>query len=714
MAVDDFLCRDTDTFVLPSKAFYPLSIPLSHYQLRHFISSPEQDLIYYANGQDVYCLNTVTKTQAHIATLTFDARCTAAGYGWVCVGGAEDGCFAAIKVEAYPPPNPADVDALLPLDLPNRTALPPPPTLRSASSIRVERIGSEIVNSISIHKLPGEGEEEDEVVAVLTSNDKTVRIYSLTQSVEVAELKLPFAMNHATISPDGQFLIAVGDYQQVFFFQRSRPSILKTPEGRSQLLPAQWSNFAEAQLYVPPGSVVAGYFTTAWSPSGALCAVGSECGYITVFDTELLNECDYAEDAVVQIVKSSRPDSVAGPGAVRTMLFSPQPWDLLVWSEDQARVCVADIRSGLSVKQVLALDPMEDDLEKIDIADFDIDMQPEVQQTQSELRDISEEADFIRRYRRALDSEGNSAASNYATDYLEAAADRRRLHRQLGVVESDNDPHGLTPDERQVLDAIMTRQRDEPRERGATPRSIRYPNTSDLGLFRTAFNNSSSERSERNGAGQNASSHGRGDFTDYVRVRSLLRERALDPERASYQPRRQASVVLSGGRSSAANSGSTDSLTGTPTSRSPNPIPPHARRADSSESSSSDPWRTIEAAMARSSLPESLPPRAPVDSPAALTSQVHRIRQLQAARDRIRSLREHPGSDYEIAMMRQGPRRQTAGAHDPRSDPHNGVRTAGLAMSQDGRKLYAGTEDGIFEFNINLRERKLFPAIVPR
>jgi len=35
-------------------------------------------------------------------------------------------------------------------------------------------------------------------------------------------------------------------------------------------------------------------------------------------------------------------------------------------------------------------------------------------------------------------------------------------------------------------------------------------------------------------------------------------------------------------------------------------------------------------------------------------------------------------------------------------------------MSQDGRTLYCGTEEGIFEFKMNLHVRKAFPAITPR
>lgn len=35
-------------------------------------------------------------------------------------------------------------------------------------------------------------------------------------------------------------------------------------------------------------------------------------------------------------------------------------------------------------------------------------------------------------------------------------------------------------------------------------------------------------------------------------------------------------------------------------------------------------------------------------------------------------------------------------------------------MSPDGRTLYCGTEEGIFEFGMNLHQRKGFPAITPR
>jgi WD40 repeat protein len=442
-----------------------------HYQLRHFISSPEPDLVYYASGADIYCLNAATRTQTLVTTLPWEARCTASGHGYVCVGGERLGNFAVVKVTGFPPTDPSDVDASLPLDFEHR--LPRPPQLGAASRVHLEKVGTDIVNSISIHKLPAEEGGRDEVVAVLTNNDKTVRLYSLTKNLELAVLDLPFAMNHATMSPDGQLLVAVGDAPIGFFFERtkSRKPNSKTPEGFIQSSPPEWELSQHVTLHRPASSLAEGYFTTAWSPSGRLCAMGSECGYITVFDVELLKIVEYGEDAIVQVISSTRPEIDQAPGAVRTMQFSPAPWDLLIWSEAQGRVCVADLRAGLKVKQTLILDPKEEGLEKVEIADFDLTLSPE-------MHELRREADFIRRYRRALDAEGTAAAVNAANEYFEADSERQRLHRRLGVVESDNDPHGLTARERQVLEALRTtRVREEAREQGEegiTPRSINY------------------------------------------------------------------------------------------------------------------------------------------------------------------------------------------------------------------------------------------------
>ncbi|KAF9694084.1 hypothetical protein EKO04_007951 [Ascochyta lentis] len=697
MAVDDFLSRDTDAFVLPSKSYYPTKIPIAHYQLRHFISSPEQDLIYYASACDVYCLNAATQTQAHVTTLPFEARCTASAHGYVCVGGADEGNFAAIKVAGFPPVDDADVDASLPIDLDHRRSRPP--RLGTAHRIRLEKIGEDIVNSISIHPLPATTTDgRDDVVAVLTNNDKSVRIYSLVDNLELCCIDLPIAMNHATISPDGKFLLAVGDQQTGFFFERHLPGPergnWKEPNGRINSVPSEWKLFEEVALYVPSNQAAEGYFTTAWSPSGRLCAVGSECGYITVFDVDHLKVAEYGEEAILRVISSTRPDVCTSAGAVRTMQFSPAPWDFLIWSEDQGRVCVADLRSGLKVKQTLTLDPREEGINKVEIADFDLTLNPEM----SELR---READFIRRYRRALDSEGTQAAVDAANEYFEADSERQRTLRRLGVVESDDDPHGLSTEERRILETLRTSRHSlEARQPGIRPRSINYTTASHVEAAR-----------ERAAAARDLPS----DLLDELLSESLRPTNRSLGERTA--PRRQASAVVS------INEGTINvpphaqtNITDAATTRSPNAIVAHTR----SEliNSTDDAWRTIEAALASQARAANSTARTSASMLAAsnsnptapeLRNEMRRLRQLTQMRERLRNARaSQPSTEaYEFSLGFRRPSRST-------HDPSQGVRTAGLAMSQDGRTLYCGTEEGIFEFKMNLHARKGFPAISPR
>ncbi|KAK8198044.1 WD40-repeat-containing domain protein [Phyllosticta capitalensis] len=652
MAVDAFLFRDADSLVLPQKSFYPVSIPVAHYQLRHYTSCSTlngNDVLFYASGPDVYALNTATRKRTHIAMLPFETRCTASGHGWLCLGGEDEGHFAAIKLEGANS-TAADVDTLLPIHFGSRrSARPQGPFL--------ETIGGEIVNSISIHKLPGERGAEDEAVAVLTNNDKTVRVYSLTRGKEDAVLDLPFAMNHASISPDGNYMVAVGDYHQAYFFQRTKqrqalpgklnPRVVSTPPG--------WTNICVAQLHVPPSLSTTGYFTTAWSPSGHLCAVGSECGYITVFDVDLVKKCSYGEDAIVQVIRSTRPDTSSGPGAVRTMCFAPQPWDLLIWSEDQGIVCVSDLRTGLLTRQALKLEPKEEGLDKIE----------------------APLTDFEKCWKR-LKEESSS-------DWLPGTTMRPAFGQRLrgaGLTARDSQ-------ESSILDALTRRNRELQRI-ASIPRSINYPYTSDS----ANRNDPSSEDFPALGSSSSGLIRSTNRHENIINElhRELLRD--SDPDTQGNHTRQSSAETRNNGRtgsnsrlSALANNSGSGSGNG------------------SSNPSSTDAWRTIEAAMSRSPAPPSSRPSATGQSALRqpdLLLEMSRLRQLARARERI--LDEY---GIRVGLLRRG---GTGGRYNPTF----GVRTAGLAMSSDGRKLFAGTEEGIFEFEIDVRNRKAWGAIQPR
>ena len=97
------------------------------------------------------------------------------------------------------------------------------------------------------------------------NNDKSVRIFSLTQSRLLETLKFPIPMNHASISPDGKLLLAVGDRHTAFFYKRVRlPSALS--DGVSSYARYEWHEIATLNLSLAGSGDSC--FSTAFSPSG--------------------------------------------------------------------------------------------------------------------------------------------------------------------------------------------------------------------------------------------------------------------------------------------------------------------------------------------------------------------------------------------------------------------------------------------------------------
>jgi hypothetical protein len=603
--------------------------------------------------------------RTHIAALPWRARCTAAGYGWICTGGGDKGTFAVIRLDPA-----SEVDYFG-----NRVSPPPSP------SISLEKLGDEIVNSISIHKLISDHPAiADDVVAVLTNNDKSIRVFSLTQNNQTAVLELPFPVNHATISPDGQLLIAVGDYQQCYFYERA--DLKPSPDSRSHKYASahcQWELLDVVLLHVPKSLGSTGYFTTAWSPNGRLCAVASEMGYISIIDIEALKSLEQGEDAIVTVISSTRPEIALPyggcPGAVRTMLFSPSPWDLLIWSEDQGRVCVADLRTGLRARQVLQLTPDQDGPQYVDVKDSPTNRY-------SRIRDDDIDAEYHRQLRsQGIDNDSPIDAEDAFLAMEQLSAREREL--ALG---------------RQRLDSLRN---------GSAARSIHYSELSGRTQRSTA--------AQRQEARQ--SSAFSQDFPDLVRqseanstsnlptnarlVHDYMRDRmaSTEAEHSAYTPRRQASVFI--GEASAGSSSRLNRLL--------NEGGPFSSNLRPSSTTLPD-WASIVAITAdgdSGSLFHNDPSRSGRTSPPPVAGALNEGRRRRAV------LQEQ--ARRRAMANREAERYHQMGLHRQDTyDPSFGLRTAGLAVSWDGRKIWAACDKGVFEYEINIRGRMAMPSIEMR
>ena len=684
------------------------------------------------------------------------------------MGGEDEGHFAAIKLSGA-----LDVDSALPLSSLGQNVT------RRAPTVKVERIGEEIVNSISIHRIQDEEAHLDDIVAVLTNNDRTVRIYSLPSCRETKCKDIPFAVNHATISPDGQILVAVGDFNQAYFYKRvimEDPPQIPKPHNRLTSESLDWKRICKVTLHVTVPDTTVGYFTTAWNPSSSLVAVGSEGGYITIIDRHILEDDGWDEDnrdeAVVAVVPGSRADFPSPhPGAIRSMVFSPDPWDLLIWSEDQGRVCVGDLRTGLRSRQVIDLEPKDEAMRRfqMEIPEVDETTMPSLATLPTHLDEL--EADLLRRYRAAPD---NASAVNFATEYIEARR-RQREHRQalaaarqqitqannrarLTAAEAmENDPQGLTAREQQILETLRTtRQREEARSNGQIPRSVNYT-TPDM------FTHPGSGRSGRDTPSSESTSRPISEILSSVQeaMPALERIHATDPQLTSHTAEEDDSLpplsstrdALAAWNSSGADLPPLPHVTGFRTRaaaessssssrrRQQNAVPDGVPEADGNDE---NPWTTIEEHMGRGPLFEGSA-RASATSPLPAERERDRDAEREARRERYESLQNDLDTQRRIAASAARNRERwrasrlagSTGAERARSAAYPdgyeglirrsqmrgwgnptgreiGVRTAGLAMSPDGSTLWAACEEGIFEINIKTKGRMFLPSLEAR
>ncbi len=486
-------------------------------------------------------------------------------------------------------------------------------------------------------------------------------------------------------------MMAVGDYEpekpqpQIFFHRKVIvPSELPDPE-------YAWQPIAKTSL---SGSC----FTTAFSPSGHICATASQCGYITMYDTSLIVDDMGADDATIAVLNSSRGVLPAGeqdfelqgfpggPGAVRSMSFSPAPWDLLAWAEDQGKVCVVDLRNGIGSIQTLRLDSCSSDLTRVELLEHEDNILEQ------------REHDIMRRYvdshREALEAQRHLAAVSHTADYMEHAAERRRRERDLlnSEFQSSRDtPDRLSDSERQMIDSIGLRRGAANENRDPPP-----PATVNYNSNRTGTDPQMSTWLTPPSLASTLQSRSTASIAEYMRQRNLERSRTTD---RTYQPRRRGSVVISNSNSNSANSSSSNPVTSltpigtaTPTlSTSPARLP-SATPPDDNTSSSEQPWHTITAAMgADYTNPDAVARMRRIDSSA--TSMRTLERQRSTRENHSRPNMPQPTSrepmsqaqlqDYQLRIMLDAQRERRGG-----SNSSNVLRLRQLSAALGRGELY--------------------------
>ncbi|KAJ0421817.1 hypothetical protein BJY00DRAFT_281824 [Aspergillus carlsbadensis] len=745
----------TESLVLPTKRrFFPFKIPNFHQQLRHYISTTDSDRIYVVVDRVVYAIHISRRKRETIAVIPFEPKCLAAGFGWIGIGGTVNGECAFVRLSDQNAPisqdtpaaaQSADVDSALPFDLESPLRTSPrilAGTEQTASGsgspsqlpeVQLHKFGGSIVNSVTIHRLAGDEKGFlDEDVAVLSNNDKTVTIYSLTRSKVLAKLGHSTCMNYAVISPDSTLLAAVGDENRAYFYRVTRDvnNISSTDAGE------KLSGWKLVQLLCTEMDIGTRMddkccFTIAFSQSNRLCAIGSQSGVITVFDVKTIQNvgdtpCD--KDPIICHFNSSR-DCCTG-GAVRCMSFSPEPWDLLVWLEDKGRAGIADVRQAFIRRQILQLDMNEPGLEQIHT-------EPMIGNSAGLALDLDSHS--LQESRHDLDARALlDSVEGLAGGRLGESSDTLPLRESL--------IQDLTERERLIVEFLNTARWASRLEDGLTDRLARantnysHPHSGSrarpLGLTSGANRPSrpTSPRpvilSQSNYEAGNQTANA-GSSTPDPQPSLTLSWTASPAELQSATLDNSAHTVDSTSsseqESSSNESGTASRPRGTVTSR------PTANFDYSSTTPSLLPRpRNHQRSRSAHRRPERLE-STNLDIPPSLRANIVAVERLRRQRQLVNEVetqnRNHP-RDYRYmqqpaqptgldhlrsprwirSVMNDMPERSMAfGRRD--LDPSS---SAGLGWGADGRTLYIATVSGIFEYQINVVDRKTFPVITYR
>lgn len=359
----------------------------------------------------------------------------------------------------------------------------------------------------------------DEPVAVLANNDKSVAVVGLHSQEVQSEIEYPDCVNRAVCSPDGRLLIAVSDDPYLYVHERATISgHTKESLGSAYKPTCRWTERNKIHLISQSKddkSDNRGSFAACFSSSGRYLAVGTQYGAISIFDTTNITDPDVI--SLITSFTSSRPNNTLG--AVRAMEFAPGPVDLLAWTEDRGRVGVADLRDACISRQVLYLDK-EDAYDHISLSDRG-SIDP-----------------------RLLESRRNDRGNNSRLDPT-SNADLAEMSTQLAAgvdteIERLNQP--LTAEEMRVLQALQehSRRRDERAalrsqrllgsDRAASDSPRRPPTTTDVA------------RTEGNAIVQQAVNDVLGSIRDIRDQRERLREVRERGDRLRDEATRQSSA----------------------------------------------------------------------------------------------------------------------------------------------------------------------------
>ncbi|KAB5540476.1 WD40-repeat-containing domain protein, partial [Coniochaeta sp. 2T2.1] len=643
-----------------------LGNPRRHYRatigtLRNLISVEKRNIVYYPSGAgnlQVQRLDTDTRETETVNILPFLPRCLVAKNGWICAGG-ETGEFTAMDMnENRFAPDITTDDAAL------EQALDSNP-----DASQLLELSGDLASSLRVRQSIRTLAHARKNLVGKSKQFGKERVNCITLWFPPTMMK-PFEGAYdepvAVLANNDKSVAIVSLKTQELLIEIEYPDCVNraacSPDGRLLIAISD-----DPYLYVYEQACInehqkdsikddrsdnRGSFAACFSSSGRYLAVGTQYGAISVFDTTTITNPEVI--SLVTTFSSSRPSNTLG--AVRAMEFAPGPVDLLAWTEDRGRVGVADLRDGCISRQILHLDK-EDDYDHISLSDRG-SIDPRLLDSRRTTRSPPTDMDVM-------------SVARHLANPTNADAD---------ALERINQP--LSPEETRVLEALQehSRRRDQRAATRASTAAQRIASLSNLPRPSTTTSSSSEvARTERSAIVSSAVNDVLSSIRDIRDQRDRIRENIERQERLRNYARGPNARRPSGA----------------PPGAPPADDPPSARRALASRlmgdlPPSTSAWSDLEALWNLSF--DTAPHAALFDSATATDAD---LRRRDRAAFLIREWETNPA------------RRMGLGLRNSIADPFD---TAGLAWSEDGRKLFIGAEKGIYEFHVNMLNRKFVPT----
>jgi len=261
-------------FVRPAGT-YAQPTTIQHWQLRDLVASSDNSSeVYCVNGEKVILYDTITQESKIVQQLNYQPTSMTVAHGFLATGGTK-----------------SELDVF---------------SLTEGTTICKNYVGGNVNNALHIGK-----DNSGELRLFLSNNDKTVKVFSLPSMTVIVTLTFPIAINYASLSPDGNFLVAVGDSNQTYLYSAVQNS------GYQRI-----RTFSEAS---DSG------MCCAWNSSGMCFASASQDGSVCVWDlrsTKVLSKLQTQDKNACRVVK-----------------FSSGLTDLMAFSEHHSRFHVVDART---------------------------------------------------------------------------------------------------------------------------------------------------------------------------------------------------------------------------------------------------------------------------------------------------------------------------------------------------------------------------------